>query len=309
MKAGQIFTQTMPFVWAKLLLGLATVVISIVLFGILFGVASLFGTGAGFFFLLVWIGLTVTIRFFLMRYVGYLIKAGHIAVIAEAVTTGRVPDNQVAYGKNMVIRRFGAANVFFIIDKLVTGAVRQIQKGIGRLGGALGMIPGMGGITSLMQMFVNISLGYIDECCLGYVFYKKEQGAFKSAVDGVVIYAQNWKSLLANAAKTTLMVAFFTIAFTFVILLIVGFIFRFFGLPGWIAFFVSILVAIAVKSAFVDSFILCRAMVSYMGVAPATVIKVDVYKKLMGVSGKFRDLWNRGQREVADGVNGSGYKE
>jgi hypothetical protein len=176
MKAGQIFTQTMAFVWAKLLLGLATVVISIVLFAILFGIALLLGTSTGFFFLLVWIGLTVTIRFFLMRYVGYLIKAGHIAVIAEAVTTGRVPDNQLAYGKNMVIKRFGAANVFFIIDKLVTGAVRQIQKGIGRLGGALGMIPGMGGITSLMQMFVNISLGYIDECCLGLFSTRRSRG-------------------------------------------------------------------------------------------------------------------------------------
>jgi hypothetical protein len=263
--------------------------------------------GTGFFFLLIWIGLTVTIRFFLMCYVGYLIKAGHIAVIAEAVTTGRVPDNQVAYGKDMVVKRFGAANVFFIIDKLVSGAVRQIQNGIGKMGGALGMIPGMNGITSLLQLFVKISLGYIDECCLGYVFYKKEQGAFKSAVDGVVIYAQNWKSLLANAAKTTLMVALFIISFTFIILLAVGFVFRVFSLPGWIALFVSILIAVAVKSAFIDSFILCRAMVSYMGVAPATAIKVDVYKKLMRVSGKFKELWGKGQEESAEEVEYGGW--
>jgi hypothetical protein len=305
MKAGQIFKKTMPFVWAKLLLGLATVVISIVLFGILFGATLLFGMNVGFFFLLIWIGLTVTIRYFLMHYVGFLIKAGHIAVITEAVIKGRVPDNQVAYGKNKVVERFGAANVFFVIDRLVSGAVRQIQKGIGRLGGALSCIPGMSGITSLAQMFVKISLGYIDECCLGYIFYKKEQGAFKSAVDGVVIYAQNWKSLLANAAKTVGMVVLFTIAITVAVFIIIGAVFRLFSLPGWLAFFVSILVTISLKSAFLDSFILCRTMVAYMRVAPKTKIKFDLYKKLAGMSSKFKELWKKGQREQSANISDS----
>ena len=41
MKPGEIYAKTMPFVWAKLLLGLATVVISGVLFAILMGLAML----------------------------------------------------------------------------------------------------------------------------------------------------------------------------------------------------------------------------------------------------------------------------
>jgi hypothetical protein len=57
-----------------------------------------------------------------------LIKAGHIAVITEAVTTGKVPKNQVAYGKERVKERFVTANVYFLIDKLVGAAVRQIQR-------------------------------------------------------------------------------------------------------------------------------------------------------------------------------------
>jgi len=298
----------MPFIWAKLIFGLATVIISIIIFGILFGVSLLFDMTFSIFLLLIWIGSTMTIRYLLMHYVGYLIKAGHIAVLTKAVITGHVPDNQIAYGKNMVIKRFGATNVFFLIDKLVSGAVRQIQNSIGKLGGVLNMIPGMNGITSLMQLFVKISLGYIDECCLGYVFYKKDQGAFKSAVDGVVIYAQNWKYLLANAAKTTLMVTLLTIAFTIILLLIIGSILRLLSLPGWLALFISVLIAISVKTAFIDSFILCRTMVAYMKVAPNTIIKVDLYKKLMRISGKFKELCKKGQREHSDDVNRSGYK-
>ena len=37
MKAGQVFRKTMPFCWAKLLLGGATVLISAILLAILMG--------------------------------------------------------------------------------------------------------------------------------------------------------------------------------------------------------------------------------------------------------------------------------
>ena len=40
-------------------------------------------------------------------------------------------------------------------------------------------------------MFLDISLGYVDECCLGYTFYHPAQNPYKSAADGVIIYFQN----------------------------------------------------------------------------------------------------------------------
>jgi archaellum biogenesis protein FlaJ (TadC family) len=54
----------MPFCWAKLLLGLATVVISVIILAILLGIAWLFkseGVGAVMFF--VWLILTGIVRF------------------------------------------------------------------------------------------------------------------------------------------------------------------------------------------------------------------------------------------------------
>ena len=42
-------------------------------------------------------------------------------------------------------------------------------------------------------MFLDIFLGYVDECCLGYTFAHPEQNAYKLAADGVVIYFKNWK--------------------------------------------------------------------------------------------------------------------
>jgi hypothetical protein len=314
MKAGQLYLKTMPFVWAKLLLGLVTVFISLALLAVFGGIAYLFGSaGVGCVLFLVWLAAVGIVRFVIMHYIGYLIKAGHIAVMAEAVVTGRVPNNQIAYGKNAVKERFATSNVYFVIDKLVRVAVKQIQRVVGKAGNMLGFVPGMKQITGLAQFFVELSLGYVDECCLGYTFYKKEQGAFKSAADGVVIYAQNWKTLLGDAAKTMAMVIFGVAAITVALVIFFALLLFFLNkanfLPDWggygvqicgtLAFILALLLAIMVKWAFMDSFVLARTMVSYMGVAPTTTITFDLYEKLCKLSAKFKELFNKGQKEDA----------
>lgn len=297
MNAGKIFKKTMPFVWLKLVLGLATVVVSAVLFAILVGIGALFGdVGIGITFL-IWLGLIGVVRFFFHHYLGYLVKAGHIAVITEAVTTGQVPADQVAVGKKAVLERFGTSNVYFVIDKLVAGAVKQLQNALGKVGDLLGGVPGVDAVVGIGQMFIGISLGYIDECCLGYTFYKKEQNAYQSAADGVVIYAQNWKTLLKSAAKTTAMVILLVAAVTIISFAVFGGIFTIFNWNRFAAFVLALLVAFAVKYAFIDSWILVKMMVSYMEVAPSTKITFDLYGKLCKLSTKFKELFNKAPRQ------------
>lgn len=298
MSSGQIFRKTMPFVWAKLLLGLITVGFSAILFAVLMGLSWLFNSGGvtGILFL-IWISAVGIIRLVVMHYFGYLFKAGHIAVITEAVTTGKVPDNQVAYGKQMVKERFATSNIYFAVDKLVSGAVKQIQRGIEKVGNALDFIPGMDAITSLAKFFVDISLGYIDECCLGYTFYKTDDSAFKSAADGVAIYAQNWKKLLKDAAKTMAVVILALIIITLLCFVALGLLFRLLHWSGFVAFALSVFVALAVKFAFIDSYILVKMMSSYMEVAPTTPITFDLYHKLCEVSTKFKELFQKGQQD------------
>ena len=310
MKAKDIFIKTLPFVWMKLLLWLVTFVASIVWFAILALIAAAAKNGGVTFFAVVlWVGGIGLIRFILMRYFGYLIKAGHIAVITEAVVTGKIPENQVEYGKKMVIERFATANVFFLVDMLVSGAVKQIQRVVGKIGNLVSFIPGMRSVTSLAQFFVEISLGYVDECCLGYTFYNKGQSAFKSAADGVVIYAQNWKKLLANAAKTMLKVILIMLVVVVVFALLFSAILKL--LPsapfvGIAAFIFACLLAVAVKSAFLDSFILVQTMAVYMQVAPDTVITFDLYDKLCGFSRKFKDLFTKAREDKSYTPGGAG---
>ncbi|MEA5137330.1 MAG: hypothetical protein VB035_14465 [Candidatus Fimivivens sp.] len=297
MSASQIFKKTLPFAWAKLFLALITVAFAGILFATFMGLGWLFNSnGVTGILLLIWISCVGIIRFVVMHYLGYLIKAGHVAVITEAFITGNVPDNQVVYGKQMVAQRFATSNVYFAIDKLVSGAVKQLQRGIEKVESTLDFIPGMETIASIAKFFVDISLGYIDECCLGYTFYKKEQNAFKSAADGVVIYAQNWKKLLKDAAKTMALVITVLVTVTLICFLVLGILFRLLDWSGTAAFILSLLIAMAIKFAFVDSYILVKMMSSYMEDAPSTPLTFDLYQRLSGLSPKFKELFQKGQQ-------------
>ena len=67
---------------------------------------------------------------------------------------------------------------------------------------------------------------------------------------------------------------------------------------AWIfAFILGIMFAAVFKSAFIDSYMMVKMMVSYMEVAPTTQITFDLYDKLCKLSGKFKKLFNKGQQE------------
>lgn len=297
MKARNIYFGTMKFVWLKLAMGAAITVASLILFAIFMLIGSLFdGNGIVFMFAL-WLACTGGIYRFLMSYVGYMIKAGHVAVIAEAVATGRIPENQFEYGKEMVKSRFAASNVYFVVDRLVSGAVRQLQKAVGKIGGMLDAIPGMSQITAILQTFIGIALGYVDECCLGFCFLKKDEGAFKASCDGVVIYFQNAKKLLKDAAVTTLIVIVCSIlAWVLPFVIFIG-IFKALEWSMFGAVMIAIIVAITLKSAFIDSYMMVKMMVSYMEVAPSTEITFDLYEKLSKLSSKFKELFGKAKAE------------
>ena len=297
MKTSEIYFGTMKFVWLKLAMGVVVTLVSIVLFALVSLFGSLFGGEVMAILMFIWLGLSFGIYSFVMYYFGYMIKAGHVAVIAEAVTSGQIPQNQFEWGKNAVQSRFAAANVYYVVDHLVSGAVRQLQNVIGKIGGFLDAIPGVSTITSVLQIFIGIALGYVDECCLGYCFLKKDEGAFKASCDGVAIYYQNAKKLMKDAAVTTLIVIVGTLAAWIVPLVAFTLIFKALNWSMFVAVVLAIMVALFVKTAFIDSFMMVKMMVSYMEVAPETEVTVDIYGKLTKISSKFKKLYNKAEEE------------
>jgi hypothetical protein len=293
----------MIFNWMKLGLAAVTLFLSLILLAICAGIGYLTSTKDNALGMLIMLGLwasgTKAINFLLMHYFGYIVKAGHVAIISKAVTTGEIPNDQFSEAKKMVSERFITSNVFFALDKLVDGAVRQLSRTFERMMSFMNIkaIPGAETVIKIVKLFIGIAFGYVDECCLGYTFYKKEQTPFKSATDAVVIYFQNWKALLKNAAFTTILVVVSTLLITIVTGVFFALVFRMVGLHPLFGFGLGYMIALAIKFAFIDSWILVSMMTTYMQLAPTTELAFDLYGKLCGLSSKFKELYDKGRQE------------
>ena len=122
MKANDVYRQTVKFVWLKLALGGCAILFSIVLGLILLAILALSqNEGVIGFSLMIWLGASAGAVGVTQYYIGYLLKAGHIAVVTHLVKTGSLPENQFAYGKEVVKEKFATAAAYFAVDRAESG--------------------------------------------------------------------------------------------------------------------------------------------------------------------------------------------
>ena len=205
----------------------------------------------------------------------------------------------MAFGKRAVLERFGTAHAYLVLDRLVDGAVGQLCKAVSKVGEALENVPGAAVVSGVAQLFLRIALGHVDECCLALTFHRKSGNAFKDAADSVVLYFQNWKSLLKNAGVATLVccVLYCVLGILSLILFIC-----FMGADetGMIAAFVGVFFFLTVKSSFIDSWVMIKMVAGFFATAQDAEPAADLYGKLAGLSGKFKALLRRsGEGEQA----------
>lgn len=298
--AKELLSKTMPFVWAKLMLRLITFAIFLGLFAL--GIFMIVRGSAGVGYIL-WImsGLAGSLAYnFLVRVGGYAVRVGHVAVLTETIKTGQLPENQVVYGKNKVVERIGTAAAFFVINRLVDRAVLQLQRRLQSAASFLGAIPGAGALVKFANTVLKAALKYVDDCCVAWIFYNPAgQSAMKGALDGVTIYAQNWKKILGSAVKTAAIVTVMTYIGGFIIGIVLAIIFGAIGgLWGVFGFIFGLAVSLIIKQAFIDSWIMIRTLLTYFEDAPTTQIRVDMYGTLSGMAPAFKDMLNRVKGEV-----------
>jgi len=145
MPTSSIFLRTLPYVLMRLvayvLFGLVALLVTGFMASLGYLATRLFkeAGGAVFVILIIAVGILWGLKRLAERYVLYLIKAGHVAVITELVQRGTLPAgvNQVWYGKDKVLKHFAATSVLFGVDALVAGSVRQILRWLTRLGSFL----------------------------------------------------------------------------------------------------------------------------------------------------------------------------
>ena len=303
MKNGEIFKKTMPFVWGRFGMQLALNLGIIIYFAVIIWLCMMFIETQSVIAVIVgFIGLVIGLKIYSFgcEYIGYMIKAAHVAVIGELALYGKVPNGVkiTEYGKQKVKERFLTANAFFAIDKLMSSAVKQIQNMISKVGGMFEKIEIVQTIISIVNIFVGIVLGYVDEAVLARVFQKKEDGAWKASCDGVVLYFQNWKEILKNALVITLgIVAFYAVGMG-ALYLIIGLIS---GGAGdlWAILFILIAFFLidVIKVAFIDSYVTISVVNKYLPLTINQQPALDIYEKAQGWSKKFKDMCNKAKEE------------
>lgn len=304
-----IFLRTLPYVLMRALVFLAFGAASIVFVALVLGVGllivSIVGGGASIPFIIIvavigglW-GLTRLAQ----RYVLYLIKIGHVAVVTELVLHGALPEgtNQFSYGKDKVVGHFGSATALFAVDQLVAGSVRQIQGWLTSAAGCVTRVPGLGAVVAIAKGILSIAANYVDEAVMSYILQRGEEDVWQAAADGVVLYAQSWKRLLTTSALLAVLVSVVWLA-GFALFVMAGLAtYPLYG-PQLGADTVAYGIIVALPALFlvsifqwllVDPLATVAMVVSYSKAIAGQTPSVDLHAQLRGVSPRFRAIAER----------------
>lgn len=195
----QVYRKTLSFSLIEFLVGLLSLVV-------LFGLATLgfvifnrsaemalIGLVAGF---IVGVIAAILISFFVTN----RIKAAQIAMMTKGVTEGALPDHTFKEGFNEIRGRFGKIAAFFAITGAIKGVFRQIGRGINRIGTAVGGEVG-NSVTSAIDSAIQTLIGYLCDCCLGWILFRKDQNSFRAGCEGAAIFFKNGKTLFRNIGR------------------------------------------------------------------------------------------------------------
>ena len=111
-----------------------------------------------------------------------------------------MPDNVIAEGKKVVKERFLTVAAYFAVTNVIKGIFNQIGRGITKVGESIGGDTGGaigGAVSSVMQTIVN----YLCDCCLGWVFYRKDVKAAKATCEGAVLFFKHGKTFAKNMGR------------------------------------------------------------------------------------------------------------
>jgi hypothetical protein len=250
--------------------------------------ASAYGAAAGF-------GLTAAVLYFLREYVLYVVKAGHIAVMVELLQGRDIPDGQgqIAFARAKVSERFGTSNILFGIDQLVKGVINAVT---GLMEGFLSIlpIPGLDKLMSLIRAYLRVAVGLLDELMLAHCFDTRTENPYEASRTALVLYAQNAKPMLKNAAWVTLWVWLLSLLIFLIMLAPAGLVVWL--LPGEMSaagLVFALLFAWAVKVALIEPFAIACMLQAYFKLTAGQAPDPAWQARLEQASSKFKSLGER----------------
>ena len=296
-----IVLRTWPFVLFRMVVYFAITMAYILATGagagIGYGVGHILTDPAGPVGIAFWGGVVgfvlVTLALYWIReYILYILKAGHVAVMVQLIEGRDIPggQGQIAYARAIVEERFLEANALFVLDQLVKGVIGAISGILGTFAAFL-PIPGLQGLIGFINSIVRMSLTYVDEVVLGYNIRIASNSPWETAQRGLVLYAQNARTIVKNAVWLSLMMwALTAVIFLFMLTPAAGILYLMPGqLAGW-SFVMAIVFAWAFKAAFLEPFAIAALMQVYFKAIEGQTPNPEWDERLTSVSRQFREI-------------------
>ena len=235
------------------------------------------------------------------HYVFYLLKAAHVAIIAELLVNGKVPEGrgQLAWGRQKVQERFGEVSAMFIIDELVMGVVHTFTRTVFFL---TEWLPGdtLHTAVSMINRVIEYAMNYIDEAVLARSFWNERDSVWTNARDGVVLYAMVWKPILKNAIAL-MIISFLPFIVAFIVLSApIGFLLARTSpqIAGW-SIIATLVLSYLIKVALGDAFAMTAIIATYQRETLNLMPDPNMVAKLDSVSDKFKNLKQRALESIA----------
>jgi hypothetical protein len=296
-EALNLLLQTLPFLLVRLgILGALTLA-TIVAWGLALGGAALLSRVTpllGFVWVILVLGAGGALWRTAVRYVLYLVKAAHIAVLTELITTGSIGhggESMFVYGKRIVTERFGEVNVMFGLDLLITGIVGAFNRTLNWVANLL-PVPGLDSLMGVVTALLKACTTYIDETIFSYNLARGDENVWRSSQDGLIYYAQNAKEVLKTGLWVVVLDKVLS-ALVWMVMLAPAFLLASLAKGTWatlsgIAF--AVLFAGSVRSAFLKPLFLTMVMVKFHAQVQNQPINLEWDGRLRDASDKFREL-------------------
>ena len=142
----------------------------------------------------------IAVMVIVLRFVSYTFKAAQIAMMTKAVTEGTLPENVIAEGKKTVKERFATVALYYAATRVVRTIFNQIGRGITKLGDAIGGDTG-NTIGSAISSVVSIIVSYLCDCCLGWIFYRRDEKPVKATLQGSALFFKHGKTFIKNMGR------------------------------------------------------------------------------------------------------------
>jgi len=299
-RAFGMMLRTMPYILLRLAvyfgIAMAYVLVTGVGAGVGYGIGGFgdegFRAGTTFWGGAIGFGLTAAVAYVMREYILYVVKTGHIAVLVELLDGRPLPDGkgQITFGAQVVKERFVEANVLFALDQLIKGVIGAIT-GIVRGLTFLLPIPGANQFVKIIRAFLKVAVGFIDEVILAHAMRTRSDNPWGSAQEALVLYGQNYKVMLKNAA----FIALFMYGLSFIVFLVMlapaaGLVYL---IPGaWSAggLVFALLFAWAFKVALLEPLAITCLMQVYFKTIEGQTPDPEWDAKLTSASSKFREL-------------------